>query len=474
MPYTKGTPTVISQVAHAALGSGPVGHALFFVVQLATMLILYTGANTSFNGFPFLTSFVAEDSFLPRQLTKRGHRLAFSNGIIVLAAASIALLIATRAHVDKLVAFYAIGVFTGFTFAGFGMARHFHRERGPRWRGKVAVNLASGSVSLLIVVIFVVTKFTEGAWLVVLLFPILTLVLIRLNREYRAEARALEAARTAPPAANFSRHIVLVLVDSLDLATIRALRYARSLKPTQLHAVHFVLDAQHATRLQTLWTETDAADVPLELIECPDRRLIHAALSLSVRAAADGTSEVTLLMPRRSYAPLLGRLLHDRTADDIAQAVSQVPNVSATIVPFNVTSALQRPPEMAVAVAAGAPIVSAGSRGAFLAREPVPSAPPRRAGDGVTPISELTWRQRARIQGRVRSVRVTPLSGAPALEVEVWDSTGGITVLFYGRRSIPGIAPGTQLEVEGMVGEAGGHLAMANPRYELLAGPPTG
>jgi amino acid transporter len=473
MPYHAGTPTVISQVAHAALGVGPVGHAMYFVVQLATMLILYTGANTSFNGFPFLTSFVAEDSFLPRQLTKRGHRLAFSNGIIVLAATSITLLIVTRAHVDRLVAFYAIGVFTGFSFAGFGMAKHFHRERNGRWRGKVAINLASGTLSVLVVVIFVVTKFTEGAWLVVLLFPILTMVLIRLNREYRAEARALEAARTAPAAANFSRHIVLVLVDSLDLATIRALRYARSLKPTQLHAVHFVIDGAHAERLRKVWTETDAADVPLELIECPDRRLIHAALTLSVRAAADGTSEVTLLMPRRSYAPLLGRLLHDRTADDIAQAVSQVPNVSATIVPFNVSSALQKPPEVAVAVAAGAPLPSS-TRGAFLAREPVPAAPERPAGDGITPIVALTWRQRARIQGRVRSVRVTPLSGAPALAVEVWDSTGGITALFYGRRSIAGIAPGSKLELEGMVGEANGHLAMANPSYELLAGPPSG
>ena len=473
MPYHSGTPTVISQVAHAALGPSPLGHALFFVVQLATMLILYTGANTSFNGFPFLTSFVAEDSFLPRQLTKRGHRLAFSNGIIVLAGVSIALLLVTGAHVDKLVAFYAIGVFTGFSFAGFGMAKHFHRERTGRWQGKVAINLASGTLSVLVVVIFVVTKFTEGAWLVVLLFPILTLALIRLNREYRAEARALEAAKTAPAAANFSRHVVLVLVDSLDLATIRALRYARSLKPTQLHAVHFVIDGAHAERLRQVWTETDAAEVPLELIECPDRRLIHAALTLALRAAADGTSEVTLLMPRRSYAPLLGRLLHDRTADDIAQAVSQVPNVSATIVPFNVASALQKPPEVAVAVAAGAPLPGS-TRGAFLAREPVPSAPPRRDGDGVTPIVELTWRQRARIQGRVRSVRVTPLSGAPALAVEIWDGTGGITVLFYGRRSIAGIAPGSKLQLEGMVGEADGHLAMANPSYELLAGPPPG
>ena len=108
------------------------GHLGFLVVQVATMLILWTGANTPFSGFPFLASFVAEDRFLPRQLTRRGHRLAFSNGIIVLAALSTTLLLATGAHVDRLVAFYAIGVFTGFTLAGFGMAKHFAVRTGDR------------------------------------------------------------------------------------------------------------------------------------------------------------------------------------------------------------------------------------------------------------------------------------------------------------------------------------------------------
>ena len=119
------------------LGGGAVGQVLFFVVQLATMLILWTGANTPFSGFPFLASFVAEDRFLPRQLTRRGHRLAFSNGIIVLAVlVDRALIVGTGAHVDKLVAFYAIGVFTGFTFAGFGMARYFSDAAAPAAGGR--------------------------------------------------------------------------------------------------------------------------------------------------------------------------------------------------------------------------------------------------------------------------------------------------------------------------------------------------
>ena len=136
--YESGSPTVISQVAKAvAAATRPFGHVMFFVVQLATMLILWTGANTPFNGFPYLANFVAADGFLPRWLTKRGHRLAFSNGIIVLAVIALALILGTGAHVDELVAFYAIGVFTGFTLAGFGMARYFTTHREGRWRVKV-------------------------------------------------------------------------------------------------------------------------------------------------------------------------------------------------------------------------------------------------------------------------------------------------------------------------------------------------
>ncbi len=171
------------------------------------MLILYTGANTSFNGFPNLASFVAEDAYLPRQLTRRGHRLVFSNGIIILTVVSLALIIVTRANLTALVAMYAIGVFTGFTMAGAGMVKHHltHREQG--WRYKIWINGFAGGLSALVVLIFAVTKFTEGAWVVVVAFPLLVIVLIRLHHQYAAEREELEenAARAAdgpraPPA----------------------------------------------------------------------------------------------------------------------------------------------------------------------------------------------------------------------------------------------------------------------------------
>ncbi|MGP7998464.1 MAG: amino acid permease [Streptosporangiaceae bacterium] len=342
-PYTLGVPTVLSQEARIIFGHSALGDIPYILVQAATALILYTGGNTSFNGFPFLANFVAEDAFLPRWLTKRGHRLVFSNGIVVLAVLSCALLAAVGANVNNLVPFYAIGVFTAFTLAGFGMAKYHHTHREAHWRRKLVINFSAGVTSLVVVLIFVVVKFTEGAWLVVILFIIGVPALIRLNREYRMETRVLEriADRPQPPEPpKYSRRIVYVLVDSFDLATIAALRYARSLRPTTLRAVHFVIDNQQAELLREDWSRTDRG-VVLDFIDCPDRRVARCAAELASAEACQPGTHVTVVLPRRSYAPLLGRLLHDRTADRIAGVVSQIPNTTATIVPFDVRSRIE-------------------------------------------------------------------------------------------------------------------------------------
>ena len=303
------------------------------------MLILYTGGNTSFNGFPFLTSYVAGDSFLPRWLLKRGHRLVFSNAIILLAVTSVALLVIKDADVNSLVPLYAIGVFTAFTMAGFGMAKYHHTRREQGWRHKFWINFAAGSLSLIVVLIFAVVKFTEGAWVVLVLFAIFVPALIRLNAEYRAETEVLDtvSGEQPPPAPHYTRRVVYVLVDSFDLATLAALRYARSLRPTQIRAVHFVIDSLRAEKLREKWTRADRG-VALDFIDCPDRRLTKAAIDLVEREVEDPGTHVTVILPRRSYSPLLGRLLHDRTADKIAAAVSRMPRSAATIVPYDVPS----------------------------------------------------------------------------------------------------------------------------------------
>ena len=341
-PYVDGYPSMLSEIARAVFGNGAIGHVSYFMVQAATALILYTGGNTSFNGFPALASFVAEDSFLPRPLMKRGHRLVFSNGIITLTVLAVALLIVTGGSLNTLVPFYAIGVFTGFSMAGYGMTKHWLTHRGPGWRSKLVINLSAGILSTIVVAIFAIAKFTEGAWLVVVVFPILVLALMRLNRQYRAEASVLEMSRTEPPElAEHDRHRIFVFVDSVDLAEVEAMRYAKGLQSDELVAVHFVMDPAHAVRLHRRWQHFGHR-TELRLVECRDRNLLRAAQGLVCEVMQDHPdTKVTVLLPRRTYSALLGRLLHDRTADKIAAVVSRIPDASAQIVAYDIASRIR-------------------------------------------------------------------------------------------------------------------------------------
>ena len=162
-PYLDEYPSMLSEITRVVFGHGLIGNTLYFLVQASSAAILFTGANTGFTGFPALASFVAEDRFLPRPLTKRGHRLRFSNGIMTLTVLAVALLLVTRGSVNKLVPLFAIGVFTAFAMAGFGMSRHHYTHRDRGWRRKVVVNMSAGIMSAIVVGIFVVAKFIEGA-----------------------------------------------------------------------------------------------------------------------------------------------------------------------------------------------------------------------------------------------------------------------------------------------------------------------
>ena len=329
------------------------------MLQAATALILILAANTSFTGFPFLVSFVAEDSFLPRMLTVRGHRLVFSNGIIVLAAASIALLLATGAKVSALIPMYAIGVFTGFTMAGAGMVKHHLTHRDEHWRKSVAVNGMAAVVCASSWWCFAVAEFTQGGWVVVVVMPLIVYGLVRTNRQYRAEDVVLEegAAIQACEARILRRHVVVILIDRIDLATARAIQYARSLTPDDLRAVHFNIDHPRAEALIERWQRLGLSRLPLDVIDCPDRRLARASLELAAELA-DGETEVSMLLPRRSYGKAWRRILHDQTADQIVEVVSQLSHVNATIVPFLVAPGI----EQQMAARAGGRSPTAGPR----------------------------------------------------------------------------------------------------------------
>jgi amino acid transporter len=486
VPYLHGSPTVLSQEAEYVFGSAWFGRFGYFFVQAATMLILWTGGNTSFNGFPNLASFVAEDSFLPHRLTRRGHRLVFSNGIIILTIAAEALLIFTGAQVDVLVGVYAVGVFTGFTFAGFGMSKHHIRTREKGWRYKLAINGFAGVLSLSVVLIFVIVKFREGVWIVVVLFVILVPTLIRLHKQYEEESKELEEnVSKALVAPILRRHVVLVFVDRLDLADARALQYARMLDPDELRAVHFVLDSARAAELESQWAELGLTRFPLDLVECPDRRLIRASMELIADAAADGQTEVSVLLPHRVVAGYWQRLLHDRTSDRIAAYVGALPNVNATIVPFQLG---KRRRQLVPWKAGGeqgsgamhdagfgtiAPSRAAREAGAKTAAERLAGFQSSSSGlaAGAIPIGDLRPRQRARVAGRIRTVRVQPRAGVSSLECIIADGTGQLMAVFQGRRRVAGIEPGARVVVEGMVATRGRSVGMVNPLYWVISTP---
>ncbi len=468
VPFTSGTPTVLSEIATLVFGGGAAGRLAFYSLQFSTALILILGANTSFNGFPLLVSFIARDSFLPRRLTTRGHRLVYSNGVLLLAALSVALLVVTRANVASLIPLYATTVFTGFTMAGAGMFKYHLTRPGPtRTRGLVVNGLAAGT-SGVVTLIFVVTEFTRGAWAVVLVVPLIIFALSRTHRRYLAEKEVLaeEVALENAGSRVLRRQEILVLVDGIDLATARALQLARSIASGGTpRVVHFSIDDERAERLRRTWARLEIGHIPLQVIECPDRRLERAVTELAADLARDNETEVLIILPRRASRGPVGRLLHDRTAEKIVTAVTPLEHVSATIAPFDVHRLLESR-RHALAGAQEDPVLTC----APMAQKSGQSGREPGLEDvvGTTPIGSVEHRKRVRVAGRVRAVNVQPWSGVPTFECMLVDGTGALTIAFLGRREIPGIEPGTKLIVEGAIGSHHGQLAMLNPLWEFL------
>jgi hypothetical protein len=364
-----------------------------------------------------------------------------------------------------LIPLYAIGVFTGFTMAGAGMTKHHVSHKEPGWKRSVFINATAAVVCLFVVLIFAITEFTQGAWVVVLVMPLLIYGLTRTNAQYRLEDAVLAegAAAAACEAPVLHRHTAIVLVDRIDMATARAIQYARNLNPDDLYAVHFNVDNRRAEAIMRRWTELGLSRMPLEVIEVLDRRLSRAALELASRAAADGETEVSVLIPTRSYRRSWSVLLHGKNADRLVKALGRIPHVNATMVPFNVAD------------------IAAGERELSRVRDldttvrkqpPPPSGPQIAQVPGATPIADLQYRKPATVAGRIRSVRVHPGFDTPSLEATVTDSSGSeLLAIFIGRKTIPGIQTGSQILLKGTVGDRRGRLAMLNPAYELLSVP---
>ncbi|MEY2553820.1 MAG: hypothetical protein QOC57_1680, partial [Ilumatobacteraceae bacterium] len=468
MPYDNGVPSVISQVGKLVYGESAVGHALFYSLQAGTMLILVLAANTSFADFPRLASFHANDNFMPRQFTVRGHRLVFSNGILFLTAASIVTLLATGGEVSRLIPLYAIGVFTSFTLSQAGMAKHHITHKEPQWKSGLVINGIGALLSLLVLLIVASVKFREGAWVIILLVPIMVYGLVRMNRAYEAEDVELhEDAKALAEARTMRTHSVIVLVENLDAAAARAIQYARTLQPDQLRAVHFDLDPWKTSLLVKAWGDLGFSSFPLDILECPDRRMTRAALEAAQQILRRGDTELTVLIPRHEYTKMWHRLLHDRSSSSISSVLSGIPHCNVTIVPFHLGTTRLTSSEVVALERMDPAATPAPPRSERTAIR----MPPLDLPEDRIRIAELPDRQPTSFAGRVRAMRIQPWGGNPALECVVADETGSIVVVFFGRREIGGVRLGTLIRVEGVVGENRGRRTILNPMYTLLATP---
>jgi hypothetical protein len=326
-------------------------------------------------------------------------------------------------------------------------------------------------LSFVVDIVIAVTKFTHGAWLVVVLVPVMVLFLVRLARQYEGEDRQLEAGVPAAVRAPVMRKLaVLVFIDRLDLAAARALQFGRSLHPDDLRAVHFVVDQQRAEALTESWREHGLASIGLELVDCPDRRLTRSAMTTVAHALADGQTEVCVILPDRRYGGFWRRILHDQTAEALARDISRLQHVTVTTVPFHLgedDGGLGSPFDEFHVPSDGTQRKATGAPASTRARGDGTRSAGASLGTTHVDIAEVEWRHRVRVTGTVSALRVQPVSGTCNLECTLVDHTGGISVLFLGRRTIPGIEIGTAMSVEGMVVDHHGRLAILNPVYEI-------
>ena len=338
--------TVIAQVAAASFGGdGSIG---FFVVQAATALVLVLAANTAFNGFPLLGNVLARDSFLPRQLRTRGDKLVYSNGILLLAGFAGLLIVAFDASVSRLIQLYILGVFTSFSIGQWGMVRHWNRElrsapdpqERRRMRRSQAINFVGGSLTSVVLLIIVVTKFTHGAWLVLVAMPILFLLMRAIHRHYSNVSGQLVPdtdSRLLP-----SKVHAVVLVSKVHKPTLRALSFARATRPDVLTALTVNVDDEETRRLQADWQRYDLP-VPLTVVESPFREITRPVVDHVKDIRRESPREIVVVfVPQYVVGHWWENVLHNQSALRLRARLQFQPGVMITSVPFQLESSIGR------------------------------------------------------------------------------------------------------------------------------------
>ena len=334
--------TAIGQLARAVFEGFPVG---FTFVVIATVLILFLAANTAFNGFPVLGSILARDGFLPRQLHTRGDRLAYSNGIIVLAVAAIVLIVAFQADVTALIQLYVVGVFVSFTVSQTGMLRHWTRllrtETDPTVRGRMQRSRVINGIGLTmtgaVLVIVLLAKFTQGAYIAIIAMGVLFVLMRLIRRHYDAVARETAVVegedRTLP-----SRVRAVVLVSKLHKPTLRALAFAKAARPSTLEALTVDVDPDETARLRQVWEESSLG-IPLKVIASPYREVTNPIIDYVRNIRNESPRDVvTVYIPEYVVGHWWEQILHNQSALRLKGRLLFTPGVMVTSVPFLLAS----------------------------------------------------------------------------------------------------------------------------------------
>lgn len=327
---------------------------MFWLTMIGTFMILILAANTAYADFPRLASIVAKDGFLPRQFFNRGARLVFSNGVLFLAVVASGLIVAFNGDISKLIPLYAFGVFTGFTLSQSGMVVHHWRDREPRWRVNMAINLVGAVTTGVIALIVVISKFTVGAWIPAVLIPIMVAGFRAIGRHYAHVRRTLKVAPGYR--ATNGPNTMVVLVGSVNRGVLHGLEYAQSLKPDRLFALTVIADDDDRARIDAQWREF-GIDVELRYVESPYRELLRPVLAALDDLHREQPEQVITVVIPEFVTSWSSQWLHNASGFALKAGLLQRPRTVVVSVPIHVhedeTIDDWTTPELAVAAPTG-------------------------------------------------------------------------------------------------------------------------
>ena len=321
--------SVLSQIGRSVYGPGP----LWYLLQLSTMGILVLAAQTSFADFPRVASILAKDGFFPRQFSFRGERLAFNAGIVALALVSIVLVVAFRGRVEALIPLYAIGVFTAFTLSQAGMVRHWYKERGPGWRRSAFLNGLGATTTAIVVAIFAIAKFALGAWIILLVVPILVMLMLFVQRQYSRGILELAVDPDLVWGAPVHRRRVVIPVFDVRWDVIQAVRFGRSMSD-DITAVYVTDDVATGEQVRERF-ERQLPGIQFVIVESPYRNLVDPLIRyLEVAAERDSSSVTVVLLPERMTHHWWEHILFNQNIHRIRDALTGRPDILVADVPF--------------------------------------------------------------------------------------------------------------------------------------------